>query len=56
MNTCQQVQLEIQIVWMRREWAITLRELKSGKPALERFIDESTKNLAKLAAALSTQH
>jgi hypothetical protein len=55
MNTCQKIQLEIQIARVRREWTITLRELRSGKPALERFIDESTRNLARLAATLSTQ-
>jgi len=56
MTTYQQIQLEIQIVRMRREWAITLRQLKGGAPALERFIDESTRKFAELAATVSIQH
>jgi len=56
MDTGQQIQFEIRTVMIRRAWTITLRELKGGTPALERFIDESTKKLAELAATLSIRH
>jgi hypothetical protein len=56
MNTPQQIRLELQAAMMRREWAIKLRELRGGSPDLDRLIDESTKTLAKLAAAFPTQH
>ena len=45
MNNPQQMQLEIQAVRMRLEWATKLQTLEAGTPAIQRFIDEDTKTL-----------
>jgi hypothetical protein len=52
-TACQQIRFEMETSKMRYSWAIAERERMGSTPALDTFIEESSKELAELRQKLS---